>query len=317
MALTSYGDTTQTHDHKREICYKHQTFNELTPLTQSNNGLQGTEVEEGLRGEEGTTLNMSDNVLLYFRARTLKNISFNNFLVAIFSLMYCGLNISLVYFNFTNAHAKTIGEEKPVDVWVFHMMEFWCTFLFGIVELFALTQTPRHLISTVQSPRLMKVILFINVVLTLIPAILVAINLHAFEILSHEIEYCSEITMSFLELVLLQSLLHRNRGSSDTDVNITPISMKDSSRNNLALAAISLCVALIQLGIYNGMGRTPTGGMVGEVPAHYCEFIFEIISGLITCWFAMDNMFVADEELHTILYGDHRDCKICATHVLT
>ena len=76
MALTSYGDTTQTHDHKREICYKHQTFNELTPLTQSNNGHQGTEVEEGLRGEEGTTLNMSDNVLLYFRARTLKNISF-------------------------------------------------------------------------------------------------------------------------------------------------------------------------------------------------------------------------------------------------
>ena len=113
MGLSSFGDTTQTHDHIREHCHQHKVFNELTPLTQSNNGLQRTEVEEGLRGEEGTTpLNMSDNVLLDFRARSLKNISLNNFAVTIFSLMYCGLNVTLVYFNFANAHAKTIGEEK-------------------------------------------------------------------------------------------------------------------------------------------------------------------------------------------------------------
>ena len=148
--------------------------------------------------------------------------------------------------------------------------------------------------------------------LTFIPAVLVAMNLHEFEILSHEIEYCSEITMSFLELVLLQSLLHRNLGSGES----TPLDKENSLCNSIILAAIALCVALIQLGIYNGMGRTPTGGMAGEVPAHYCEFLFEIISSMITCWFAIDNMLTAEEELHSILYGDHTDCKICATHAV-
>ena len=60
------------------------------------------------------------------------------------------------------------------------------------------------------------------------------------------------------------------------------------------------------------MGQTSTGGMAGEVPAHYCEFTFEIISSMITCWFAMDNMFIADEELSMILFGDHSDCIVCA-----
>ena len=73
-------------------------------------------------------------------------------------------------------------------------------------------------------------------------------------------------------------------------------------------------IVLIQLSVYNGMGRTPSGGKRGEVPAHYCEFLFEILSSMITCWFAMDNMFTADEELSTILFGNHADCKICATH---
>eukprot|EP00606_Chrysophyceae_sp_TOSAG23-5_P000864 GSChrysophyteH2.ASY1.ANO1.631.1 assembled CDS len=304
MGLTSYRETTQTHESGHG--HQHQALNELTPLW-SNKELKCNELEKGLRGgdkieDDKTPLNVSDNVLLGFRAYNLQNISWNNFIVAIFSLMYCGLNISLAYFNWANARAKTKGEEKPVDVWVFHMMEFWCTFLFGIVELFALSQTPKHLVSTVQSPRLLKVILFLNVVLTLVPAVLVAINLHAFDILSHEIEYCSEITMSFLELVLLQSL--------------TPLDKENILCNSSTLAAIALCIALIQLGIYNGMGRTPSGGMVGEVPAHYCEFLFEIISSIITCWFAMDNMFIADEELHAILYGDHADCKICATHAV-
>ena len=58
-------------------------------------------------------------------------------------------------------------------------------------------QTPKHLVSTVQSPRLLKIILFANVVMTLVPAVMVSINLDEFEILAHELEYCSEITMSF------------------------------------------------------------------------------------------------------------------------
>ena len=186
--------------------------------------------------------------------------------------------------------------------------------------------------STVQSPRVLKIILFANVVMTLIPAVMVSINMHEFEILAHELEYCAEITMSFLELVLLKSLLSRNailggaiqtekiddEENRDTDIDInTNINMNMDTNingNSLMLATISVAIALTQLSVYNGMGKSPTGDMLGETPAHYCEFLFEFLSSIITCWFAMDNMFTADEELSTILFGDHADCKICATH---
>mmetsp|Transcript_4003 Transcript_4003/g.5418 ORF Transcript_4003/g.5418 Transcript_4003/m.5418 type:complete len:81 (+) Transcript_4003:39-281(+) len=59
------------------------------------------------------------------------------------------------------------------------------------------------------------------------------------------------------------------------------------------------------------MGREPNGDMVGEGPAHYLEFAFEIISSLIAFWFCMDNKFVADKEIGLILYGKHGDCGIC------
>ena len=51
--------------------------------------------------------------------------------------------------------------------------------------------------------------------------------------------------------------------------------------------------------------------MVGEVPAHFCEFVFEIISSLIVFWFCMDNKFVADKEIGAIMYGAHNSCGIC------
>ena len=190
-------------------------------------------------------------------------------------------------------------------------MEFWGTFFFGITELFAITQTPKHLVSTVQNPRLLKAILFANVIMTFIPAVMVTINLNVFEIISHEIEYCSEITMSFLELAILKSIYDRNRGTE----TFSYFHDKDNSLNSsMTLATIALCISLIQLGIYNGMGRTNTGGMAGEVMAHHFEFFFETVSSLITCWFAMENMLVAEEELRAIMFGDHADCKICASH---
>ena len=78
------------------------------------------------------------------------------------------------------------------------------------------------------------------------------------------------------------------------------------------MTLVAMLVALIQLGVYNGMGRTPDGDMVGEAAAHYLEFLFSIISSLITFWFTMDNKFIADKEVGQILYGRHQDCRLCA-----
>ena len=264
-----------------------------------------------------SALNYSQNVLLAYRAGSLKNISTMNFIAAILCLVYCGMNIALLWFNYENHQAVELGEEPPVSQFAFHLSEFWGTFGFALVELFALMQTPKSLISTVNNPRLLKIIVFLNVVFTLIPAILVSVNMERFEIVCHEIEYCSEITMSFVELVLLWSLLRRVRRDDEDTLMIDGdrgSSMIDSASPSLSLSFIALTISLLQLGIYNGLGENKEGDMRGEVSAHYCEFTFQIISSLITFWFTLDNMFIADDELAQILYGNHEDCKVCATH---
>jgi hypothetical protein len=290
--------------------------------------LRSTECSENspLRGgyrntEKKGLLNFSDNTLLACRANTLRSLSFGNFIAAILSLVYCGLNISLFYFNYVNAHAKSVGQKAPVNAQAFHYTEFWGTFGFGIVQLFAITQTPKTLVATVNNPRAVQFILFMNVILTFIPAFLVTVNLNDFEVISHELEYCSEITMSFIELALFWSLLQRSkdrRAQENLTIGNGDGAQGDASsdaQTSFILTLTALTISLLQLGIYNGFGRDPNGGMRGEVSAHYCEFTFGVVSSLITCWFTLDNMLTAEEELSKIFYGNHRDCKVCATHV--
>lgn len=102
--------------------------------------------------------------------------------------------------------------------------------------------------------------------------------------------------MSFVDLVLLWSLCRIDQGTS------------------LIMAGIASLVALIQLTVYNSMGKDEDGDMIGEVPAHYLEFSFGIISSLIAFWFCMDNKFVCGKEIGQILYGTHRDCNICVAN---
>lgn len=66
--------------------------------------------------------------------------------------------------------------------------------------------------------------------------------------------------MSFVDLVLLWSLCRFEVGTS------------------LAMTGIASMVAIVQLAVYNLMGVTEDGDKIGEVPAHYLEFTFEIMS---------------------------------------
>jgi hypothetical protein len=78
--------------------------------------------------------------------------------------------------------------------------------------------------------------------------------------------------MSFVDLVLLWSLCG--------------IEGRTSTARTACVASV---ISLAQLAVYNCMGRTEDGDMVGEVPAHFLEFSFEIVSSLIAFWFCMDN----------------------------
>ena len=44
------------------------------------------------------------------------------------------------------------------------------------------------------------------------------------------------------------------------------------------MTGIASMVAIVQLAVYNLMGVTEDGDKIGEVPAHYLEFTFEIMS---------------------------------------
>ena len=174
----------------------------------------------------------------------------------------------------------------------FHLLEFVGTFVFALVECISLTSTPKSILNIYDNPLMLRLILFFNVVATSIPMVLVILNYEYFEIISHQIEYLNELTMSFVDLVLLWSLCQFEGAT-------------------VLIAGIACLVAVIQLAVYNGMGRTDDGDMKGEVPAHYLEFSFEIISSLIAFWFCMDNKFICGKEIGAILYGSHRDCTIC------
>ena len=91
---------------------------------------------DGNNGEKNRSLNLSDNILLSCRVNILRNLILGNFIVAILSLVYTGLNVALFFFNYTNAHANATGEEAPVNAQTFHSTEFWGTFGFSIVQLF-------------------------------------------------------------------------------------------------------------------------------------------------------------------------------------
>mmetsp|Transcript_34127 Transcript_34127/g.64954 ORF Transcript_34127/g.64954 Transcript_34127/m.64954 type:complete len:309 (-) Transcript_34127:700-1626(-) len=239
-------------------------------------------------------LNFSSNILLVHRLDEMRRMEDINFTLAIACLFYCGINFALIVVNYVNSHHE---DSPPVSERSFHLLEFWGTFVFAIVECISLTSTPKSILNIYNNPLALRLILFFNIVATSVPSVLISLNYEYFEIISHEIEYCNELTMSFVDLVLLWSLCQfENKENVST----------------MIMAGIACVVSVVQLAVYNGMGRDEDGDMIGEVPAHYLEFVFEIISSLIAFWFVMDNKFVCGKEIGQILYGTHRDCNICS-----
>eukprot|EP00957_Ditylum_brightwellii_P188258 14331203-Ditylum_brightwellii.AAC.1 len=222
-----------------------------------------------------------------------------------------GINISLLFANYINWKHP---DNPPVNDVVYHLVEFWATFGFALVECIALANTPKSLYDITnnsgdQNPLLLRMVMFLNIVATAVPALLVSFNIETFEILSHEIEYINELTMSFIDVVLLVSLWNSSKDKNNNNHN-----SKTTVLSATTTTGIAFLVAIVQLGVYNLMGYdTETHDMVGETLGHYLEFGFEIISSLILFWFCMDNVFIADKEIGLILYGRNHDedCQIC------
>lgn len=227
-------------------------------------------------------LNTSQNVILLYRMNELRSLAFVNFGLAMLSLLYLAMNLVLLFLTIMSYHDDGV---------ILHHVEFWSTFFYACIEAFALVYTPRAISSISGRPTLLNVLLFFDVVATFCPAVLVTLNLEEFESIAHQIEYLNELTMAFVNLVLLASLL---KSRSDDPQKVW-------STYTITLAA--LAIACVQLALYDifEMKRM----------AHVFEFSFGTISAFVTFAFCLDNRSLAEDEVLCIMYGNHRDCTDC------
>jgi len=212
-----------------------------------------------------------------------------NMVLSLLAVAFVGVNVVCIVLNSYDNDDPELGACTPST---FHRLEFWATFCFNVVDIFALTYCPKRLSSITYNPALFKMIIFVNICGSFISASLVTINLEKFEIPSHELEYTNEVTNAFIDISLFISLLRRMQESSGKE--------KAKAMGASLPAMLALVVALVQLYIYNGLGWEGSESN-GEQLAHYCEFVFGIISACITFWFTMDSKLVADAKMKSLL----------------
>lgn len=158
---------------------------------------------------------------------------------------------------------------------VFHNLEFGSAFAITLVQMLSMLYSPGH--SDLIAPWLVKTVVFLNLCTAAVAFLLVAVNLGAFEILAHEIEYASSCFMAAVDAMMSLRLAH--------------VKTSEKSWLGPVVALLTIMVAVAELGLYNGEGFDERGKARGEARAHYLEFFFEMLSSAITYTYSM-QMFL-------------------------
>jgi len=242
-------------------------------------------------------LNMSTNIIVLVRANELITMSRVNTLLAITAVLYIAVNVVCTILNSydNDCDPAAPGCSPASSPRTFHNLEFWSTFIFNTADLLAVSYSPRTLSNQYNNPALLKLIVLFNVGFAFVSCLLVSINLEKFEVLSHELEYANEITVTIFDAMILLSLCRgrtHERGRCDTE----------TCASSVIFLAVAM-VAAVQLGVYNLSGWTEDGDSKGEQAAHYLEFTFGAFSAGVTFWFTMDNKLCAEKRLRQIMHG--------------
>ena len=160
-------------------------------------------------------------------------------------------------------------------------------------------------------------LLFFDIVATFVPAALVVANLDAFEVAAHEIEWCNELTMSFVNLIVLESLVRRRRGATAVESRATVLLAGLVSAAaplfQLFSAARRLLFPTFRARDLSSVVYNCTPAPNGERVAHFSECIFCATGAFVTFWFCLDNWAAAEEEVHCIMYG-RGACDDCTAY---
>jgi len=177
----------------------------------------------------------------------------------VLSAVYVGIQITLLLLN-------TQGDEEleKIDV-PFHLVEFWAVFCFTILNIFYLINS--------KTRRMLLSLWIIEVMLTLIAALIISIDMENNEPLSHWIEYCAQIPLVIVDITVSSS-------------------MTEKYKNGYAgyvwqvISWITLAASILQLVLYAGIGH----GVSPERSAHYCEFSIETVNGSLMIYYWWDLM---------------------------
>jgi hypothetical protein len=243
-----------------------------------------------------TELNSATNVIVLARVQELITMARFNTVLSIASVLYLGVNIVGIILNSydNDCDPDSPGCSPATTPQIFHNLEFWASFVFNIVDLLAISYSPRGLSNQYANPTFLKMVVLVNVGFSFFSALLVSINLEKFEVPSHEVEYFNELTITIFDAMILYSLV---RGRVHDASTIT----RETCRT-IVMLCLAACVASVQLVIYNLSGWTPEGDSKGEQAAHYFEFCFGAASAAVTFWFTMDNKISAEARLRQIIY---------------
>jgi len=229
----------------------------------------------------GQPLAHSSNVLLLFQLKRIRNLSILNFFLAIVCLFYLGILIVLMVLNSKPA------EEREAAKFLFHMLEFWANVGFDIATVVALLYSPKPLSSIFHYTVILRLIIAVNITVSLVPAVLMTLDVDLYEYPCHNVEYANELTMSFIDMVIVMSLVREAGGFA--------------ARRHLQLVipvCVGVMVCITQLLVYNLMQSDE-----GEQISHFLEFSLDIVSALFTFWFCLSNKKMADQWIQSILYA--------------
>ena len=113
----------------------------------------------------------STSMLILYRLESLETKSSVNFSLSMVCLLYAAINIVCFMMNWMGAQYTERHKHA------FHLLEFWGTFVFSLVSVLSLVHSPRPLGRITQNPLRLKLVVFFNVTISFIPALLVSIDL--------------------------------------------------------------------------------------------------------------------------------------------
>lgn len=216
-----------------------------------------------------------------------------NFFLGLGGVAFTAISVVLFVLNTFDAVCQTSTPcFEATDKRTFHLIEFWSAFLFNVLNVFVMVFSEKDVSEQFYYPSIFKVVVLMNVGLSLVCATLVTINTDIFEFPSHQIEYSNELTMAVIETALVYSVVRVKEQSGLARVAA------------LVLAATGLVVPILQLALYNGLGFNEGNGLPeprGEVAAHYLEFTFDMVLGCMTAWFAFGNKLKMDAKVKELL----------------